>query len=237
MNKQTKTKFWWMHAEATQAEKILRLENLKKPTFYFANRLALSKDGLQHFKESWEVTKIKRPVTPVLKVSNKTINSNILWTSQLFFSKILRDAIELKDDCIQYIDIDSSESHPNFQLMDYKMAHILKVGDAIDLDASDFEKYSQIDIVTGLKDEGWRANIEMQMKMQPIRICFKENFDPPAPLFTLKWHDSLLATDELADRVLNSGITDVTFQDICYIDPEFKSIRVKTKDGIQILSC
>ncbi len=235
MNTSDTTQFWWMRAESTNADKILRLERSKPPKFSFVNRQEIFDAFL---KEGAFGKRSNRPAQQapqaIFKVSSDSVTPSILWGSLSFFSTSLREALGLEKDCVQYLDVDASQCHPNFKAMDYKLAHFLQRGDAVDLEASDFEFYSQ-SAPDGSLEEGWRPNREMQLKRLPIKIIFKENFVPPAPLFIQNRHEMLLATDELASRVLNSGITDVTFQDICYVDPTFQSIRVKTTEGAEIL--
>ncbi|MBB3196188.1 hypothetical protein [Roseateles terrae] len=73
------------------------------------------------------------------------------------------------------------------------------------------------------------------IRYAPLTFTFREDATLYSPLFISRWSGHLMVTDELAQKVLDAGLDDVQFQDITYQDPEGKTVRLKTRDGSQVV--
>ncbi len=232
-------KFWHMHASGKAGNEALRLMKGKSPKLAFQNKYEIISyiSSYQFFygPGPTRIPQLESCPTPIFKSSAKSFSPSIVFSNPDLYSKRFRDALNLSRKEIQYIDIDFSESTDLFIENDYKMAHILCVGDVFDLEASGFEQYDTLDEGGG-NIVGWRPKTANGIPIiGAIRFVFRENPSIPSGLFYSRWTGQLMATDELAESVIQSGIDDVHFQDVTFVDPEHKLVRLKSADGIHIV--
>jgi hypothetical protein len=160
--------------------------------------------------------------TPKLVVTDKKFQSNFFHMGLYYISTKLRKVIDLPSDTVRYLDIDTTACPKEVQAMDYEVMNLLCAGNPRYMEKpSDyaskvpketlehFGKWLDLPQKDGSVKREWLLSGPHAL---PIIIGFKEDFTPPAPLFLSE--GGLIASDELAERVLRSGITDVAFYDI-----------------------
>lgn len=130
----------------------------------------------------------------------------------------LRDAMGLSADDTQLLEVDASKCPPSVQGKDYRWLHLTHMADPFDRERSDG---AYADVYVGPL-EAWRPDaptvkrwrLAMPGPGRPIRVRWREDFDPPAPLFQAAGVPWTLATDVLAERIRAAGITDVLLRDV-----------------------
>jgi hypothetical protein len=158
---------------------------------------------------------------PVFRIADPAFRLDYFQVGRLCcLSLRLREALGLSDDVIRYREIDLLDSPPAVHAQEYRAFEVVHHTDPIDWSRTPSEilEYQRADGSTSRR----------RVLAHPLRrphTYWRENFTPPAPLFrALSW---LMATDELADRVMRAGITDVLFQDITSDSGQTKFVRRK----------
>jgi hypothetical protein len=206
---------WRLMEEEKSLNYIIKLCNKKPPAinlenseevsqYYDASQLKYGNDGGisdTHFFSTMPI--------PKLLITDTTFSANLFSIGFLYVSAKLRTVMNLPTDSVEYKDVDLSECAPAVQDIDYKVMNLLKSGDPCD-----YEKSSCL-WVDELQADGTVKQVPRLIgggpNEPPPKIVLLECFTAPAPLFMAK---GIMATDELAERVLRAGITDVAFYDI-----------------------
>jgi hypothetical protein len=124
----------------------------------------------------------------------------------------LRHALGLTEAVILYREIDLDGSPAAVLANEYQAFQPVHFADPVDWSrtqgiASDVRR------ADGSIGKEWRLG-PTDPSGPPRRIYWRDDFVPPAPLFRAKGTALMLATDELADKVMRAGITDLAFLDI-----------------------
>ena len=146
-------------------------------------------------------------------------NINLL----IFVSARMREALQLADDFVQYLQLKLVAAGPSAQAQDYRLLRVFPHQPAIDLGRSRY------DVGTWIDDEG----IRQEMVLAAESFALRQDLVPRADLF---WADEmparLLATDALAERVMKAGCTGVQFDDPATTGVLNGMIRIRTADGV-----
>ncbi|MES2888228.1 MAG: hypothetical protein V4739_09455, partial [Pseudomonadota bacterium] len=145
----TPVSFWWMHASAKSFDHIIKLSDSKPPKLRYENHHAVAQsfDPQPSFIGS-ELRSFRKALNcpPArFKATSREAYPSILWYSLSFYSGRLREALGLDEEAVQYLPIDAAECYANFQFMDYRLAHVLQIGDPFDLERSDFGRAEVMD--------------------------------------------------------------------------------------------
>lgn len=76
---------------------------------------------------------------PVFEVTAEGFDPSIVLLGPDFYSRALREVLDLQPDQIQYLQVDATRCVEAFRAKDYRLANVLAVGDVIDLPASGYE--------------------------------------------------------------------------------------------------
>lgn len=236
-------RFWHMHGSAKLDDYMLRLSRAKPARFQIRNKDevldAFAAEQAFFGEGPVEIRALSVCPVPVLEVTADDFHPSIVLLGPDFYSRALRDALDLQPDQIQYLQVDATRCVKPFQAQDYRLAHVLAVGDVLDLPASGYEFGPGLDW-NGNLTEAWRPRQLPPTPLEPIRYApltftFREDATAPSPLFISRWSGHLMVTDALAQKVLDAGLDDVQFQDITYQDPKGQTVRLKTRDGAQVV--
>lgn len=146
----------------------------------------------------------------------------------------LRDTLRLDVSEARFDPVDASACPVAMQGMGYTILTPLHVVDPFDHDRStggwrdEYEGPSKDWTPHAPTVRRWRLNLPDPAK--PMRIRWREDFTPPAPLFQAPGPSWFLATDELVARVRAAGVVDVEFQDLT-IDYEPEPYLLLGEDG------
>ncbi len=239
-----KIPFWHMHGSAKIDQYMISLMNRKPPRFKLINKLELfdifEGGNILYGDGPEKINKINSPIVAAFNVTAEDYHPSIipLNIANLYSSELI-STLDLNDDVIQYFDIDSSKCAKPFKDKNYKLAHILTIGDVIDLEASGFEPYNEPS-KDGAVIQKWRYKTLPPTEREPLRfqtVHFKFLTTPPASpsIFRARWGGQVMVSDDMADKIIQSGLKDIHFQDITFIDPEQKNVRLKTLNGIEIV--
>jgi hypothetical protein len=160
--------------------------------------------------------------TPRLMVLDKTFQCNYFHIGLKYISARLKEIMDLPAETVSYLDVNLNACPAAVQSIDYKVLHLMCSGNPRYAEKpSDymsrvpkgtpehFGQWFELPQKDGSIKKEWLLTGPHAL---PIITGFKEDFISPAPLFLCEGHP--MATDELAERVLRAGITDVAFYDI-----------------------
>ncbi|ALV09191.1 zinc metallopeptidase [Roseateles depolymerans] len=236
-------RFWHMHGSARLDDYMLRLSSAKPPRFRIRNKdevLDAFAAGPAFVGQGpIEIRALSGCPIPAFEVTAEDYHPSIVLMGPDFYSRALRDALDLPPDQIQYLPVDTTRCVRPFRAQDYRLAHVLAVGDVLDLSASGYE-FGSGPGWDGHPIDTWRPRQLPPTPLEPIRYApmtftFREDATAPSALFISRWSGHLMVTDELAQKVLDAGLDDVQFQDITHHDPRGKTVRLKTRDGAEVV--
>ena len=232
-----------MHGSARADDHMLRLSKAKPPRFRIRN-----KDELHDAFAAGpafvgpgpaEIRPLSSCPVPVFEVTAEDYHPSIVLLGPDFYSRALREALDLPPDQVQYLPVDTTRCVEPFRAQDYRLAHVLAVGDVLDLPASGYEFSTGLGW-DGTPEEAWRPRQLPPTALEPIRYApltfvLREDVNVPSPLFVSRWSGHLMISDELAQKILDAGLDDVQFQDITHHDPQGRTVRLKTREGAQVV--
>lgn len=139
-----------------------------------------------------------------------------------FVSDRLRNAMGLPDGAAQFLPVRNVSRPPRARAARYSFLHVRAFARAVDGHRSDCHVDHPRSAKTG-------AEVLSIGGLTAIRLL--PGFEPPADLFREAAAPTiLLATDALAQRVLDAGCTGVQFRHLLWFAPGFDEV-VKTRDG------
>ena len=140
-----------------------------------------------------------------------------------FVSDRMRRVMDLPSDIAQFLPIINVSRPPRARAARYSLLHLLAFARAIDGERSD----CHVDRPTSAKTG---AQVLRFTGLTAVR--FLPDFEPPADLFREAAAPTvLLATDALAQRVIDAGCTGVQFRHPLWFAPGFEEV-IKTPDGV-----
>lgn len=153
-----------------------------------------------------------------ISCDDPTFSPDYLDMGLRLVSARLRDVLALDPEQVSFEAVDTSACPAAMQRKGYEVLTPLLHADPFDHDRSTGDWRDEYE---GPIDE-WSPNAPTVRRWRldppdpgkPMRIRWRDDFVPPAPLFAAVGAHWFLATDELAVRVRAAGITDVEFQDL-----------------------
>lgn len=242
-NDQGLPRFWHMHGSGRADDYMLRLSKAKPPRFRIRNKdevlNAFAAEPAFIGQGPTEIRVVSNCPAPVFEVTAEDYHPSIVLLGPDFYSRALREALDLQPDQVQYVQVDTARCAKAFQAQDYRLAHVLAIGDVLDLPASGYEFGPGLGW-DGTPVEAWRPRQLPPTPLEPLRYApltfvLREDAVAPSPLFVSRWSGHLMISDERAQQVLDAGLDDVQFQDITHHDPQGRTVRLKTRDGAQVV--
>lgn len=124
----------------------------------------------------------------------------------------LRRALGLTEADICYRDIDLDGSPPAVRANEYQIFQPIHFADPFDWSRTPGEAVD-VQRADGSIGKEWRLPCP-DPASPPLRVYWRDDFVPPAPLLRVSGTYWMLATDALADKVMRAGITDLAFLDM-----------------------
>jgi hypothetical protein len=221
--------YWSFSVSIKSGEHVRSLMNAKPSKFIIANDEKLgeyieemrARYGSKTWYSKATAHTAEFPM-PKLNIADPTLSANYFHVGQKYVSAKLRSIMQLPDDSVQYLDVDLSDCPVSVQAMDYKVMNPLTSAIAYFMEKP-ADYMARIPPGTGEFQGIWFDLPQRDGTLKKewiitgphaplLTVDFIDGFKPPAPLFLSQ--GQLIATDELAERVLRSGITDVAFYDI-----------------------
>ena len=209
-------KLWQFRGSMSSQQAIIDMVDAKPPLFEFVNQNAVQNYRFQidqlypdHDQgEHGPLANAGMP-TPVFRIRSPTFALDYFDWGVACMSARLRAALGDVADCVRYHPVNVDGSSPSVQEQDYRQFDVTAIADAIDRSqlpgrTLDFPRSD------GSVRQEWFLGV-----LKPgERLRWRDNFRPPAALFRVKGTSWVMATDELADRVVRAGVRDVEFQDL-----------------------
>ena len=150
---------------------------------------------------------------PVFRIVDPAFRLDYWRKGRIYLaSSRLRQAFDLTDTVIRYRDIDLDQSPSAVRAQKYQAFQVVPFADPIDWSRT-AGHWLDVARPDGSISKRWFI-VPPNPVGPPNRICWRQDFTPPAQLFRAAGTQFMLATDALADRVMRAGITDLMFQDL-----------------------
>jgi hypothetical protein len=213
------TLLWSVTGAIDSMEYFLGLRNEKPPRFEIVNDIAIHEHKSRMFNEyrgreqsERELVQFRDMPKPVFRVGDPAFKLDYFDAGIHCASQRLRRALDLSDAVILYRDIDLDASPPAALANEYQAFQLVHFADPVDWSRT---AGMAIDVrrADGSIGKEWRLG-PPDLSGPPRRIYWRDDFVPPAPLFRANGTPWMLATDDLADKVMRAGITDLAFLDM-----------------------
>jgi hypothetical protein len=201
-------------------EYFFELWNEKPPRFEIVNDMAIHEykrriydEYSDHEESERELVLFRGIPKPVFRFGDPAFKLDYFDAGIHCASSRLRRALGLTETAISYRDIDIDESPPAVRTNEYQAFHLINFADPVDWSRT---PGVAVDVrrADGSTGREWRLTPRHPLEPPPLRIYWRDDFVPPAPLFRATGTPWMLATDALADKVMRAGITDLAFLDI-----------------------
>jgi hypothetical protein len=192
---------------------------VQPPRFEIVNGTAIHQHKLRIHDEYGDHEDIEREMVqfrtmpePVFRFADPAFKLDYFDAGMPCASLRLRHALGLTEAVISYRDIDLDDSPPAVRANEYRAFQLVNFADPVDWSRTSGEA---VDVrrADGSAARQWRL-IPPNPVGRPNRVYLRHDFVPPAPLFRATGTPWMLATDDLADKVMRAGITDLAFLDI-----------------------
>jgi hypothetical protein len=213
------TLLWSVTGAVDSMQYFLEIWNEEPPRFEIVNEIAIHEYKLRihdeygdHEDAERELVQFRGMPTPVFRCADPTFNLDYFDAGMHCASSRLRRALGLTEAAISYRDIDLDESPPAVRANEYQAFQLVTFADPIDWSRT---PGVAVDVrrADGSFGKEWRLGPPNPSGPRQ-RIYWRGDFVPPAPLFRAIGTPWMLATDDLADKVMRAGITDLAFLDI-----------------------
>ena len=212
-------KLWLAGASEASLQATLDLQDASPPRFKWVNEaeahaaeMRIASEYGAHGIAEVEPLAFRAMPAPAFEIADKSFRFDFFeWSIAHCASRRLRAVLNLPAGVVEYRDVDVSGSAPSVYEMGYEAMQVLAFADPFDHDRTP-GRIETIRAADGRTTEAWRP--AGPVPGQPSQIFWRDDFVPPAPLFRVPGTAWTLATDELAARVMNAGITDLVFQDV-----------------------
>lgn len=212
------TKLWMMTFDLAVGDTLLELQSsADPPTFALENFEALADWSTQVLADSLaaplgsEYVPAPPPEPLKLRLAEPGIAPNLIDMGFRLVSAKARAAMQA-DEFLSWFPIDTSASSPEAQAQDYKLMHVKRSAVAVDAERSSGR------IVDRPAEFGLPARqvwdpVQSGPGHPPSAFHWREDIEPPAPIFCERLTQMLLVTDDLARRIIEAGIEDIAFVD------------------------
>ena len=213
------TLLWSVTGAVDSMEYFFGLWDEKPPRFKIVNDMAIHEYKRRIFDEYTDRAESERELAlfrdmpkPVFRIGDPAFKLDYFDAGVHCASQRLRRALGLTEAVIRYRDIDLDESLPAVLGNEYQAFQLVHYADPVDWSRTAGMAF---DVRRGDGSIGkeWRLG-PPDPSGPPRRIYWRDDFVPPAPLFRANGTPWMLATDELADKVMRAGITDLAFLDL-----------------------
>jgi len=207
---------WAISETSASAEERFLLSTATPPRFLVENRgemldyyEALLVDNPSLDYQELEALEMEMPILPRLMMTEPAFTPNYMHEGLVYVSGALRAAMSLPDDAVDYRPVDLTKCCESARAKAYMTLEVVHSAEPFDREQSDGV---WVDAVgrDGRSSRRWELIGGGPNDPTP-RIVFSGEFVPPAPLFRALGTGWLMATDDLAQRVMHAGISDVMF--------------------------
>jgi len=212
------TKLWMMTFDLAIGDTLLELQGVADPpTFALENFEKLADWSTQVLAESLEAPVgaeyvPEPPPEPLkLRLTEPGIAPNFIDMGFRLVSAKLRETMQA-DAYLHWFPVDSSASSPEAQAQDYKMMHVKRSSVAVDVDRSDGRIVDRPAEFGLPPRQVWDPG-QSGPHHPPGAFYWRDNLDLPAPIFCERLTQMLLVTDDLARRIVETGIEGIAFVD------------------------
>ena len=223
----------WALIQTLDVFSKLHEDDSESPPFGLINGNELS-DAMRAFAKQSTVEDIHIEPLPadfplvVLKLPHRGFAPDYMEAgSHRLVSRRMREAMALPPDVVQYRPVVLYSPSTDGAAQDYRELRLLVQQPALDLDKSDY---------VGTEYKSARTGKPFILMRTVTRFVLREDFSPRHDLFVLdESHRRVMATDALAERVMQAGCTGAVF-----IEPEgsygltgrWRQGRYRTADGV-----
>jgi hypothetical protein len=151
--------------------------------------------------------------TPRFACTDPTFAPDLIFEGELFASRRLRDAMALDKGVVQWLSVDCTKCPPTMQAADYQLMNLLVFANPMDRERSSPPSFYDVVLPDGDTTFVWTARPYQPGGPVP-RVKWHPDFTPPAPIFRVPGLPWVLATEELADRIMRAGVDDIIFTDL-----------------------
>jgi hypothetical protein len=213
------TLLWLISGSLESMQYVLDMEDERPPRFEFVNRdaihdytLRIEDEYYEHDDPEHERLRFNDMPMPVFRIADPAFRLDYFFHQGIACASLrLRRALGLTGAVICYRDIDMDQSPPAVRAQEYQAFRVLASADPIDWSRTTAEVFEIRRPDGSIRQLRLRAP---PTPTDPRRVYWRDDFKPPAPLFRAIGTPWTLATDQLADKVMRAGITDLVFQDL-----------------------
>jgi hypothetical protein len=200
-------------------EYFLGLRNEEPPRFEIVNDIAVHEhkgrihdEYHDHEESERELALFRGMPKPIFRFGDPAFELDYFDAGMNCASQRLRRAFGLGDDVVSYRDIDLDGSPPAALAKEYQAFQAVHYADVVDWNRTPGMAFD-VRRADGSIGKEWRLG-SPGPNDPAVRIYWRDDFVPPAPLFRANGTPWMLVTDEVADKVMRAGITDLTFVDL-----------------------
>lgn len=223
---------WMLVPSFATIRQLEKLERSRPPRFDFSNRDAVTRNAPPRGRDDahWFATM----PTPRLSIRQAGFAPDFIWAGLYFASARLRAAIGLGADAVEYRDVEMGDRSCDAALaVDYRVFRPVQRADPVDLALTYGQEPDRGP--DGEPTPEWWTSVSGP-HASPRRTVWKPDFLAPAPLFA-DARGGLMATEELADRVMAAGLRDVAFLDMTseasLERPVFRTVSAPGQDSMR----
>jgi hypothetical protein len=214
------TLLWTAVGAVDSMQYFLRLwSELRPPQFEIVNETAIHEHKLRvhdeygdHEDAERELVQFRGMPKPVFRFADPAFKLDYFDAGMPCASLQLRRVLGLTEAAISYRDIDLDGSPPEVHANEYQAFQLVNFADPVDWSKTSGEAID-VRCADGSVARQWRL-IPPNPVGPPNRVYWRDDFVPPAPLFRATGTPWMLATDDIAEKVMRVGITDLAFLDI-----------------------
>ena len=211
-------KLWLAGASAASLQATLDLQDALPPRFRWSNegearaaRKRIAAEYQAHGQAEIEALAFRAMPTPVFEITDPGFRFDYFECGIACASRRLRAVLNLPADVAEYRNIDSGRSPVGVREMGYAALQPLAFADPFDHERTP-GRTETVGLAEGRTVEAWRP--ARPVPGQGRTIYWRAGFAAPAPLFRVLGTPWTLATEALAKRVMDAGVTDLVFQDV-----------------------
>ncbi len=212
-------KLWLAGASEASLQATLDLQDASPPRFRWVNEAEahaaearIASEYGAHGTVEVEPLAFRAMPAPAFEIADPGFRFDFFeWSTASCASRRLRAVLDLSAGTMEYRDLDASRCPSSVQAIGYAAMQPLVFADPFDHERTPGRTIG-IQAAGGRTTDAWRP--AAPKPGQARAVFWRADFKPPAPLFRVPGTAWTLATDVLAARVMDAGITDLVFQDV-----------------------